>query len=183
MKHCTNCGKEINNIDKFCAHCGSSINNETIKADVKVEVTNATTEKAFKAVGDTISSGKQAVTKGAKATTGFTKKIFIPVAILVIIIGGIVAYTEHLSQQKSAKEAALYVEGARLMRIACKGQHEATVPTMNGNQSCAYYEFKEANSQEWNDNPWSSVRVMCGFSYKQLTEYKEWYYDKFSACH
>jgi hypothetical protein len=74
MKHCTNCGKEINNIDKFCAHCGSSINNETIKADVKVEVTNATTEKAFKAVGDTISSGKQAVTKGAKATTGFTKK-------------------------------------------------------------------------------------------------------------
>jgi uncharacterized membrane protein YvbJ len=81
MKHCTNCGKEINNIDKFCAHCGSSINNNTIK----VEVTNATAEKAFKAVGDTISSGKQAVTTGAKTATGFAKKI-IPIVALISII-------------------------------------------------------------------------------------------------
>jgi uncharacterized membrane protein YvbJ len=83
--HCTNCGKEINNIDKFCAHCGSPTNNETIKADVKVEVTNATTEKAFKAVGDTILSGKQAVTSGAKTTTNIVKK-FTPLVIIVAII-------------------------------------------------------------------------------------------------
>jgi uncharacterized membrane protein YvbJ len=79
MKHCTNCGKEINNIDKFCAHCGSPINNNTIK----VEVTNATAEKAFKAVGDTISSGKQAVTTGAKTTTSIVKK-YIPIVAFIV---------------------------------------------------------------------------------------------------
>jgi uncharacterized membrane protein YvbJ len=81
MKHCTNCGKGINNIDKFCAHCGSSINNDTIK----VEITNATTEKVFKAVGDTISSGKQTATTGIKSTTGFVKKIA-PIVVTVIVI-------------------------------------------------------------------------------------------------
>jgi uncharacterized membrane protein YvbJ len=81
--HCTNCGKEINNIDKFCTHCGSPTNNDTIKANVKLEVTNATTEKAFKAVGDTISSGKQAVTTGAKTTTSIVKK-YIPIVAFIV---------------------------------------------------------------------------------------------------
>jgi hypothetical protein len=74
----------------------------TIKADVKVEITNATTEKVFKAVGDTISSGKQAVTKGAKATTGFAKKIIVPVIILAII-GGIGAYVYDQKQIKDCE--------------------------------------------------------------------------------
>ena len=81
MNYCTACGKEINSLDKFCAHCGSSINNNTIK----VEVTNATTEKAFKVVGDTITSGKQAVTTGTKSATGFVKKIA-PVVVTITII-------------------------------------------------------------------------------------------------
>jgi len=63
MNYCTECGKEINSADKFCSHCGASIvqatKDQAIKADVKVEVTNATTEKAFKAVSGTISSGKK----------------------------------------------------------------------------------------------------------------------------
>jgi hypothetical protein len=75
----------------------------TIKADVKVEVTNATTEKAFKVVGDTISSGKQAVTTGAKATTSFAKKIMVPVIILAII-GGIGSYTYDQKQIKECVE-------------------------------------------------------------------------------
>jgi len=83
--HCTNCGKEINNTDKFCTHCGSPTNNDTIEANVKLEVTNATTEKAFKAVGDTISIGKQAAATGVKTTTGLVKK-YTPIVATVIVI-------------------------------------------------------------------------------------------------
>ena len=58
---------------------------DTIKTDIKVEVTNATTEKAFKAVSDTILSGKKAATTGVKTTTGFVKKIA-PVVVIVTVI-------------------------------------------------------------------------------------------------
>jgi uncharacterized membrane protein YvbJ len=80
---CTKCGKEVDITNKFCASCGTSINDDTIKADVKVEVTNATAEKAFKAVGNTISSGKQAVTARAKTTTSIVKK-YIPIVAFIV---------------------------------------------------------------------------------------------------
>jgi hypothetical protein len=75
----------------------------TIKANVKVEITNATTEKVFKAVGNTISSGKQAVTTGTKAATSFAQKIIVPVIILAII-GGIGAYMYDKSQIKECEQ-------------------------------------------------------------------------------
>ena len=46
---------------------------DTIKANIKVEVTNATTEKAFKAVGGTISSGKKAVNNKIRVTKNFVQ--------------------------------------------------------------------------------------------------------------
>ena len=67
MKYCTKCGNEVNDSDKFCADCGQptdqTSNDEVIKADLKVELTNTTTDKAFQAVGSSISSGKKAVKK------------------------------------------------------------------------------------------------------------------------
>jgi preprotein translocase subunit SecG len=162
----------------------------TIKADVKVEVTNATTEKAFKAVGDTISSGKQAVTTGAKATTSFAKKIMIPVIILAII-GGIIGYANYINEQKKSQEYWDRVtqenenlaQYRKARQLHCKAQREEILPTMTENQSCVYYEFKSYSQKDWEDDPWGSVKIMCRLSYSKLTHYKDWYYDKFESCH
>ena len=35
MKHCTNCGKSINELSKFCPSCGSSIEQNEQKEDIK----------------------------------------------------------------------------------------------------------------------------------------------------
>ena len=202
-KFCTECGQDISQSnDGFCFNCGAKIesntnvNNtanttdDTIKADVKVKVTNATTEKAFKAVGNTISSGKQAVVTGAKVTTGFAKKIMIPVIILAII-GGIIFYADYQQKQKEKKTYWDKVEQERkavdsyreALRLSCNSQREKIIPTMTEKQSCVYYEFQSYSQKEWEDDPWDSVRVMCLLSYKQLTHYKDWYYDKFKTCH
>ena len=67
MKYCTKCGSQVSESDKFCSDCGmpndQSSNSDTIKADLKVELVNTSTDKAFKAVSNSITEGKRVVKK------------------------------------------------------------------------------------------------------------------------
>jgi len=147
----------------------------TIKADVKVEVTNATTEKAFKAVGDTISSGKQAVTTGAKATTSFAKKIMVPVIILAII-GGIGAY---VYDQKKQKEDEAYYNQRQAERWLCIAKREKNSQNMTEKQSCVYREYKTYDGNR--EESWDWAKTMCRLSYSELRNYQKWYSESFSC--
>ena len=41
MNHCTECGKEVNNIDKYCANCGSSlVNTVSVKKQTEPDLIN-----------------------------------------------------------------------------------------------------------------------------------------------
>ena len=61
VNFCNQCGSKINSDAKFCSNCGHDLKNSSTKITsdkaLKVEVTNATVEKGFKAIG-----------KGVKAT-------------------------------------------------------------------------------------------------------------------
>ena len=53
---------------------GQSSNDAPVKADIKVELVNTNTDKAIKAVGDSISIGKTVAKKHKKATVNFLKQ-------------------------------------------------------------------------------------------------------------
>jgi hypothetical protein len=78
MKYCTKCGSQVSESDKFCSDCGQSTgqssNDAPVGADIKVELVNTNTDKAIKAVGDSISIGKKFSKKHKKATVNFLKK-------------------------------------------------------------------------------------------------------------
>ena len=78
MKYCTKCGSQVSESDKFCSDCGQSTgqssNDAPVKADIKVELVNTNTDKAIKAVGDSISIGKTVAKKHKKATVNFLNK-------------------------------------------------------------------------------------------------------------
>ncbi len=149
----------------------------TIKADVKVEVTNATTEKVFKAVGNTISSGKQAVTTGAEATTSFAKKIMVPVIILAII-GGIGAY---ILEQKKQKENAIYYK-----KMSQQYDNELRIEASQARlerENCVIQTYKSRyigndkgtrlrNAVTSAYEKWDDVRGSCDLSYSEIKQYQ-----------
>jgi uncharacterized membrane protein YvbJ len=78
MKYCTNCGSQLSKTDKFCSNCGQSTSqtsNDSVKADIKVELVNTNTDKAIKAVGNSISTGRKVAKKHKKATVNFLDKV------------------------------------------------------------------------------------------------------------
>ena len=54
VNFCSQCGSKINSDTKFCPNCGHDLKNSSTKTTsdktIKVEVTNVTVEKGFKAV-------------------------------------------------------------------------------------------------------------------------------------
>ena len=54
VNFCNQCGSKINSDTKFCPNCGHDLTNSSTKTTsgktIKVEVTNVTVEKGFKAV-------------------------------------------------------------------------------------------------------------------------------------
>ena len=54
VNFCSQCGSKINSDTKFCPNCGHDLKNSSTKITsdktIKVEVTNVTVEKGFKAV-------------------------------------------------------------------------------------------------------------------------------------
>ena len=65
MKYCTNCGSQLSDSDKFCSNCGQSTsqssNDDTVKADIKVEVINTNTDKAVKVAKKIIEKNPKSV--------------------------------------------------------------------------------------------------------------------------
>ena len=55
VNFCSQCGVKISSGAKFCSNCGHDLKNSSTKITldkaIKVEVTNATVEKGFKAIG------------------------------------------------------------------------------------------------------------------------------------
>ena len=55
VNYCNQCGVKISSDAKFCSNCGHDLKNSSTKITsdktIKVEVTNVTVEKGFKAIG------------------------------------------------------------------------------------------------------------------------------------
>ena len=77
MKYCTKCGSQVSESDKFCSDCGQSTGQSSNDAPVKVEIVNTNTDKAIKAVGDSISIGKKVAKKHKEATVNFLESSLI----------------------------------------------------------------------------------------------------------
>lgn len=123
MKHCSQCGTNVNPDAKFCENCGASLSNQEItdnahasasnvNANLKVALTNETTEKVMKGVGSSFSS----IVSVIKNTI---KKLVMPVIILSIVGGigtGVVAYILYerekaeYRQEKEQEEKAMTFE-------------------------------------------------------------------------
>ena len=82
VNFCSQCGSKINSGTKFCSNCGHDLKNSSTKITldnkitldkaIKVEVTNVTAEKGFKAV----EKGFKAIQKGVKSTGKGLKDVF-----------------------------------------------------------------------------------------------------------
>jgi uncharacterized membrane protein YvbJ len=82
VNFCSQCGAKINSGVKFCGSCGHDLKNSstkitldnkiTLDKPIKVEVTNVTAEKGFKAV----EKGFKAIQKGVKSTGKGLKDVF-----------------------------------------------------------------------------------------------------------
>ena len=77
MKYCTKCGSQVSESDKFCSDCGQTTGQSSNDAPVKVEIVNTNTDKAIKAVGDSISIGKKVAKKHKEATVNFLESSLI----------------------------------------------------------------------------------------------------------
>ena len=184
MKYCTKCGNEVSNTDKFCADCGQptdqTSNDEVIKADLKVELTNTTTDKAFQAVGSSISSGKKAVKKGTKATTSFISKLFWSTLILGAIIG-MILYSLH-SEEERVREAASVAVSDKIWfnNMMCTTKRNRFKENLKTEKEICVYTQYRANSNLY-ENPWIVTRSSCGLSYSELQHYKDWYNEGMSC--
>ena len=109
MKFCNQCGKKINIKAKFCESCGANLTNEdklvninvpdNLNANVKVAVTNETTEKVLKGVSSSIYSVSDSATSKIQWLKGFIKPALILSILGIVIIGAIGGsgyyYSEH----------------------------------------------------------------------------------------
>lgn len=141
MKHCDQCGTEVNFNAKFCQNCGkeldNSIANKSINANLKIDLTNKTTEKIFNYVGTSLSSG---VTGVKKTTNKFLRIIwpFIKVAGLVGVIGFIlIALYEFYENQEREREIKIEAQ-----ELQTKNKNEAQELQIEINDAKKY-------SEEW----------------------------------
>ncbi len=173
MKYCSECGNEVGANDIFCSNCGLKVTSKSngnidkdksIKADLKIEVTNATTEKAFKKVGEAVEGGKEVV----KTTTGIVKKIFIPVAVLLVIAG----VTATIYEQNQKEKRAVAWEQT-INKIDEKKMIEE--------RNCVIQEYKKkkslhksvgASSKTASEDAWDGLRYSCDLTYTEVENYK-----------
>ncbi len=176
MKYCSECGSECGSNDVFCSKCGTKVKSKsnsntdkdkTIKADLKVEVTNATTEKAFKKVGEAVDSGKEVV----KTTGGIVKKVFIP-AVILLIIAGVVLFM--YDQQQREKRAAAWEQTSQRL------QENRLIEDRNRlieERSCVIQEFKHNKSVFGNkidtNTIWGFVKSNCDLTYIEVESYQK----------
>ena len=174
MKYCTKCGSQLSETDKFCSACGHSVDNsstnDTIKADLKVELTNTSTDKAIKAVGSSISSGKKAVKKGTKATATFLFRL-----ITILLVLGLIAspfiYTYYQKKEAEASQRQFDRQVDALSSSLYRQNFEKLVKTET--QRCVSSNFQRNRGQM--SDPWSQTRLDCNLSYTELNKYQDWY--------
>lgn len=173
MKYCTKCGKQVINTDKFCADCGQptdqTSNNKDIKADLKVELTNATTEKTLKAVSSSISSGTKAVKKGTKASATFLSRLIFGVLILGVISSPFL-YSNY--QKKEAEEHQRYLKRSAESLICAVKRKDFRESSKTEKEMCVFTQFRAYSNYE---DPWGITRQECGLTYIELNKYKDWY--------
>ena len=108
MNCCNQCGAKISSGAKFCSNCGHDLINSstkiTLDKTIKVEVTNATVEKGFKAIekvvkapGVTLKKGVKAtgkgLKKGVKATETLDYDFWIPMVLTIgIVVFGVILF-------------------------------------------------------------------------------------------
>ena len=181
MKYCTNCGSQLSDSDKFCSACGRSVDNsstnDTIKADLKVELTNTSTDKAIKAVGSSISSGKKAVKKGTKATLKIITALIIPLLIIAIPIGWYV-YSNYLEEQKAQK---LRSDRYELFKLECTvKQIDFKESISNEKAMCVYKQFKAYPYLDY-DQTWKEIKRDCSLNYIEVDSWQDWYAEGMSC--
>ena len=172
MKYCNKCGNEVRYNDAFCNECGSKIKSKNIdkdkpiKADLKIEITNATTEKAFKKVGETVDSGKKVV----KVTTGIVKRIFIP-ALVLFIIAIVIAFIYE--QQEKERRAALWKKTSKITQERyLKAEQNSLIEEKN----CVIQEYRDISKSfsnvKLNLDVWQFVQTKCNLTYTEVKKYK-----------
>ena len=108
VNFCDQCGSKINSDAKFCSNCGHDLKNSSTKITsdktIKIEVTNATVEKGFKAIekvvkapGVTLNKGVKAtgkgLKKGVKATETLDYDFWIPMVLTIgIVVFGVILF-------------------------------------------------------------------------------------------
>ena len=117
VNYCSQCGVKITPEAKFCSNCGHDLINSSTKTTldktIKVEVTNVTVEKGFKAIekvvkapGATLKKGVKATGRGVKATgkvvTETIKTLeydfWIPVALLIGVVVFFVVFSGDINR-------------------------------------------------------------------------------------
>ena len=120
VKYCNQCGVKITPEAKFCSSCGHDLINSSTKTTldktIKVEVTNATVEKGFKAAEKGIkATGKgllSSLTPLDKTTSPYKGTlldktidkiiklwvILLKIAVILIILSGVGNVVSHVSQ-------------------------------------------------------------------------------------
>jgi len=183
MKYCTKCESQVSESDKFCSDCGQptdqTSNDEVIKADLKVELTNTTTDKAFQAVSSSISSGKKAVKKGTKATTSFFSSTGFLVVLILGGVAGTAVYLENHKKEERAREAASDQRWFDNMMCSTK-QARFRKNLKTEKEICVYTQYR-ANYNLY-ENPWIVTRSSCGLSYSELQHYQDWYKEGVSCA-
>jgi len=173
MKYCTKCGNQVIDTDKFCADCGQptdqTSNNKDIKADLKVELTNATTEKTLKAVSSSISSGTKAVKKGTKATATFLSRLILGALILGVIASPFL-YTNY--QKKEAEKYEQQIKRSS-DALGCQiKRRDFRESSKTEKEMCVFTQYIAYRNYE---DPWGITRQECGLTYIELNKYKDWY--------
>jgi len=181
MKYCTKCGSQVSESDKFCSDCGmptdQSSNSDTIKADLKVELVNTSTDKAFKAVNNSITEGKRVVKKGNKAVkkgTKFTIKLIsaliIPVFFVALVIGGYM-YSNYLEEEKAQELRVKNIQAFNVLCAAKKLEFEENIS--NEKEMCVYKNHKTSYYLDY-DETWYVVKSNCSLSYTEVNAYQDW---------
>ena len=110
VNFCDQCGSKINSDAKFCPNCGHDLKNSSTKITsdktIKIEVTNATVEKGFKAIEKVVKAPCATLKKGVKATgkvvTETIKTLeydfWIPVALLIGVVVFFVVFSGDINR-------------------------------------------------------------------------------------
>jgi uncharacterized membrane protein YvbJ len=93
VNFCSQCGSKVNSGVKFCSSCGHDLKNSSTKMTsdkaIKVEVTNVTVEKGFKAVEKGAKAIPAIITLVAdiiKIVFGYMVNLLKPLCILAVVV-------------------------------------------------------------------------------------------------